>query len=103
MPSKKPLIAVRLSKEVHADLMACCAAEGRTPANFIEFHMGPMLQRMKHVTAQDTLLSHGVHPRQAKVEKHLGRPFPRQMRLEDAIAEVVKRGPVKTARGAKHK
>jgi hypothetical protein len=36
MPSKKPLLALRLSKPVHERLLSSAAADGRTPTNYIE-------------------------------------------------------------------
>lgn len=36
MPSKKPLIGLRLSKAVHERLLAAAAADSRTPTNYIE-------------------------------------------------------------------
>ena len=75
MPSTKPLIALRLDEPLYNSVVARAKLLDRTPANLIA-------HELRKLYAGDRIA-------------------PRQVDLETAIADAVKRGPVKTA--SKHK
>jgi hypothetical protein len=45
MPSSKPVIALRLPAEMHAELLKCAEADHRTIQNFIELKLAEFLAR----------------------------------------------------------
>jgi predicted HicB family RNase H-like nuclease len=46
MPSKKPMIALRLEPELHDKIVAIAKAQGRTPGNYIAQKLREALTRV---------------------------------------------------------
>lgn len=80
MPSKNPVIAVRLSEEMHKQVVERAALEHRSLSNFVEHHLrrllGPSNESVFREIAKD--------PRAGV-----------QLDIADQIARAVKRPPVK--------
>ena len=88
MPSKNPVIAVRLDPAMHRQVVALAAAQHRSVSNFVEH----ALRRL-------------IGPDNEAVLKEIERTDPanrggRQVDIAEAIAAAVKRGPTKAS---KHK
>jgi hypothetical protein len=95
MPSKKPLIALRVADDLYEKIRTAAAADGRTMTNYLDFY----LRRAMLNEPEGRVLAAGglpVSPYQSNIRTavHPGR----QVHLEEQIAAVVKRGPVKPAR-----
>ena len=92
MPSKKPLVALRVSDELYAALRVAADRDGRSIGNYVDMHL------------RRYFMANGVNPAEVPPARPGRRPGPsrpgRQVDIETAIAAAVKRGPVKAA---KHK
>jgi hypothetical protein len=89
MPSKKPLIALRISDDLYDKIRSSAEAEGRTMTNFLDFYLRRALLPVNTVSNNTSAMTLGDLRRAG-----------RQVDIEDAIVAAVKRGPVKAA---KHK
>jgi hypothetical protein len=87
MTSKNPVIAVRLDPSTFEKMRQLAERDGRSLANFAEFHLRRMLAFNLQPLLPD---SHYDDP------KSTPKKVPVQVDIADAIAATVKRGPVNT-------
>ena len=96
MPSKRPLIAVRVADDLYAAIRVAADRDGRTMGNFVDMHLRRYL--MANGVPLTTAEKQAVHRKNMAARGE--RMAKRQVDIETAIAAAVKRGPVKAA---KHK
>jgi predicted HicB family RNase H-like nuclease len=53
MPSKKPMIALRLEQELHDRVVQIARAQGRSPGNWVAQKLREALTRQPSVSAPD--------------------------------------------------
>jgi hypothetical protein len=84
MPSKKPVISVRLEDEIHNTIVAWAKSDGRSLGNYIGHILSTLVYRGEVRRESARIQPHEVPPR-----------VTRQLDISDQIVRAVKAGPAK--------